>query len=193
MADRDSYLQYLISTATVFPLQKFKYLPSHTWQYLCQADEEKRHLTDTEIIDISKISGSSYREVISIKNMSSVCIQKAKSKLLTQFPHLFETGGALSTPERAMTCWRDCENFYRVIVYSVAINHPDFTDKKSVEALKELYRLLNVPSDGLQYALVELKGSVCECFERANGKTFTLQTLKLAFEHLESALFKSDC
>ena len=193
MVDGDSYLQYLISTATVFPLHKFEYLPARIWQYLCEAEKHKRHLADTEIVDISKVSGSSAIDVISLKNMSSECIQRAKSKLFIQCPYLFEIGGALSTHERSQACWRDCENFYRVIVHSVAINHPDFTEKKSIEALKELYRLLNVPSDGLQCALSELKASVCECFNSTNGETSTLQTLKLAFAHLELALFKSDC
>ena len=193
MVDSDSYLQSLISIAKVFPLQKFEYLPMHIWRYLCQADQQKRHLTDSEILDISKVYRSSSSEVIFIKSISSECIQKAKSGLFTQCPYLFKKGGALSTQERSQACWRDCENFYRVIVYAVAINHPHFTEEKSIEALKELYKLLKVPSDGLQCALVELKASVCERFERANGETLTLQTLKLAFEHLDSALFKSDC
>jgi len=193
MVDGDSYLQYLITTATVFPLHKFEYLPARIWQYLCEAEKHKRHLADTEIVDISKVSGSSASDVISLKNMNSECIQRAKSKLFIQCPYLFEIGGALSTHERSQACWRDCENFYRVIVYSVAVNHPEFTEKNSIEALKELYRLLNVPSDGLQCALDELKDSVCECFERANGEASTLQTLNLAFEHLTLALFKSDC
>ena len=189
MVDGDSYLQYLITTATVFPLHKFEYLPARIW-YLCEAEKHKRHLADTEIVEISKVF---LDDVISLKNMSSECIQRAKSKLFIQCPYLFEIGGALSTHERSQACWRDCENFYRVIVHSVAINHPDFTEKKSIEALKELYRLLNVPSDGLQCALSELKAAVCECFNSTNVETSTLQTLKLAFAHLELALFKSDC
>ena len=72
-------------------------------------------------------------------------------------PHLVQAGGALFPSERAEACWRDCWQFFRVIVYAIACKRPLFTDPEGMGALRALYAHVGVPIEGLNIALKQLK------------------------------------
>ena len=59
--------------------------------------------------------------------------------------------------ERAEACWRDCWQFFRVIVYAIACKRPLFTDAEGMGALRALYAHVGVPIVGLNIALKQLK------------------------------------
>ena len=98
-----------------------------------------------------------------------------------------QPGGALYPAERAEACWRDCWQFFRVIIYAYVCARPDFTNPEGMAALRQLYQQMNVPVLGLNIALKQLQGLTVAEF----GDTDTQATLSATFEHLRSELNKS--
>ena len=88
---------------------------------------------------------------------SDQLVNQARAHLIATQPHLVQPGGALHPEDRAEACWRDCWNFLRVITYAVACNQSCFTNPSGMAALRELYRRMNVPIEGMNIALGQLK------------------------------------
>ena len=98
-----------------------------------------------------------------------------------------QPGGALHPEDRAEACWRDCWNFLRVITYAVACNQSCFTNPSGMAALRELYRRMNVPIEGMNIALIQLKEKALEGVSRSNDR----QLIDDCFQHLRDQLNKT--
>ena len=114
-------------------------------------------------------------------------MNQARAQLLATQPHLVQPGGALHPQDRAEACWRDCWNFLRVIIYAVACNQSCFTNPSGMAALRELYRRMNVPIEGMNIALGQLKEKTLEGVSRSNDR----QLIRDCFQHLHAELNKS--
>ena len=98
-----------------------------------------------------------------------------------------QLGGALHPQDRAEACWRDCWNFLRVVIYAVACNQSCFTNPSGMAALRELYRRMNVPIEGMNIALDRLKEHALEGVSRSNEQ----QLISHCFQHLRDQLNKT--
>ena len=153
----DLVLKQLIASAQVLGLQNDSSLPAFDRQILRMADEEKRALSPTEIQHLCQTSKVDAQLIEQLQSKANHLVQQAREFLVKEQPHLVQSGGALFPSERAEACWRDCWQFFRVIVYALACRRPQFTDPVGMGALRTLYAHLGVPLEGLNIALSQLK------------------------------------
>ena len=189
MVDGNSNLQSLIRRAKVFNVDLFGDLPADLLQILVEANRCKHQLSDAELALFSVYSNLPSDQLLALKGLVDPCVREARSALALQHPELFVAGGALATPERAEACWRDCENFFRVVIYAVAAARPRFSDQPSIDALNELYQLMNVPTDGLAFALSQLSAISSASFEALYGRSPVWALLQDSFDNLYELLF----
>ena len=189
MVDGNSDLQSLIRRAKVFNPDLFSDLPAELYQALVEANLSKRQLNDAELIQFSMHSGFPPEQLLALRRLVEPCVREARSALAAQHPELFIAGGALASPERAEACWRDCENFFRVVIYAVAAARPCFTDQQSIDALNELYVLMGVPTEGLAYALSQLSANSRAAFESLYDHSPVTALLHDSFDNLRELLF----
>ncbi|MGB1416683.1 MAG: phycobilisome polypeptide [Synechococcus sp.] len=154
---------------------------------LAEADRSKRPLTDEELRIITSASGIDHAAVHSLQTNAVAFVQDAKARLADQRPQLLKPGGALHPASRAEACWRDCRDFFRVIIYAVACGQAQFTDPEGMAALRELYAGMGVPRDGLNIALEQLKHLSQQQTTEPTAKTL----VTAAFDHLIGELNKS--
>jgi hypothetical protein len=177
----------LVQTAQVQGLSINKVLPQPTRSILKRADQAQRQLTTDELAMICQDSGIDESLPGSLIHRSDQLVNQAREHLLETQPHLVQPGGALHPQDRAEACWRDCWNFLRVITYAVASNHSCFTNPSGMAALRELYRRMNVPIEGMNIALAQLKALALERVSRSNDR----QLIQDCFQHLQDELNKS--
>ena len=177
----------LVQTAQVQGLSINKVLPQPTRSILERADQAQRQLTTDELATICQVSGIDESLPGSLIHRSDQLVNQAREHLLETQPHLVQPGGALHPQDRAEACWRDCWNFLRVITYAVASNHSCFTNPSGMAALRELYRRMNVPIEGMNIALAQLKALALERVSRSNDR----QLIQDCFQHLQDELNKS--
>jgi hypothetical protein len=177
----------LVQTAQVQGLSINKVLPQPTRSILERADQAQRQLTTDELTMICQDSGIDESLPGSLIHRSDQLVNQAREHLLETQPHLVQPGGALHPQDRAEACWRDCWNFLRVITYAVACNHSCFTNPSGMAALRELYRRMNVPNEGMNIALAQLKALALERVSRSNDR----QLIQDCFQHLQDELNKS--
>ena len=67
-----------------------------------------------------------------------------------------------------------------MVIYAVACNQSCFTNPSGMAALRELYRRMNVPIEGMNIALVQLKKLGLEGVSRSNDR----QLISDCFQHL---------
>ena len=183
----DLLLKQLIASAQVLGIQNDLSLPASDRQILRIADKQKRALSATEIQQICSSSNVDGQLTERLQNKANQLVQQARDFLLREQPHLVEPGGALFPSERAEACWRDCWQFFRVIVYALACRRPQFTDPVGMGALRTLYAHLGVPLEGLNIALSQLK---ILTRKEVMGPTED-QLLSESFDHLLEELNKS--
>ena len=121
------------------------------------ADQNKRPLTAEETRTLCSETGTNPLAVERLQANAVTIVNAAKTCLSQERPQLLKPGGALFPASRADACWRDCMDFFRVIVYAVACGQAKFTDPNGMCALRELYACMGVPTDGLNIALEQLK------------------------------------
>ena len=184
---QNSDLKTLVRTAQVQGLSINKDLPQPTRSILERADQAQRQLTANELVTICQLSGIDGSLPGSLIKRSDQLVNQARGHLLKTQPHLVQPGGALHPQDRAEACWRDCWNFLRVITYAVACNQSRFTSPNGMAALRELYRRMNVPIEGMNIALCQLKELALEGFSRPNDR----QLVNDCFQHLHAELNKS--
>ena len=184
---QNSDLKTLVRTAQVQGLSINKDLPQPTRSILELADQAQRQLTANELVTICQLSGIDGSLPGSLIKRSDQLVNQARGHLLETQPHLVQPGGALHPQGRAEACWRDCWNFLRVITYAVACNQSRFTSPNGMAALRELYRRMNVPIEGMNIALCQLKEHALEGFSRPNDR----QLVNDCFQHLHAELNKS--
>jgi hypothetical protein len=189
MADGNSDLQSLIHRAKVFNPDLFNDLPAELHQVLIEANSSKRQLNDAELIQFSVHSSLPPEQLLELRCLVEPCVREARAALASQHPELFIDGGALASPERAEACWRDCENFFRVVIYAVAAARPRFTDQPSIDALNALYGLMGVPTEGLAYALSQLSANSRAAFEVLYDQSPVTALLQDSFDNLRELLF----
>ena len=114
-------------------------------------------------------------------------MNQARCHLLEQQPQLVQPGGALFPSERAEACWRDCWNFLRVITYAVACTRGDFTNPSGMAALRELYQVMNVPTEGLNIALHQLERLALQGMNQEADRAL----ISDCFQHLGEQLNKT--
>ena len=177
----------LVQTAQVQGLSINQDLPQATRSILERADQAQRQLTTNELATICQASGVDASLPGSLIRSSDQLVNKAREHLLETQPLLVQPGGALHPQDRAEACWRDCWNFFRVITYAVACNQSCFTNPSGMAALRELYRRMNVPIEGMNIALDQLKALALEGVSRSNDR----QLIDACFQHLRDQLNKT--
>jgi len=177
----------LVQTAQVQGLSINQELPQATRSILERADQAQRQLTSDELSTICQVSGIDGSLADNLIQRSNHLVNQARAHLLETQPHLVQPGGALHPEDRAEACWRDCWNFLRVITYAVACNQSCFTNPSGMAALRELYRRMNVPIEGMNIALGQLKEKALEGVSRSNDR----QLIRGCFQHLHAELNKS--
>ena len=177
----------LVQTAQVQGLSRNQDLPQATRSILERADQAQRQLTSAELATICRVSGIDQSLPESLIQWTDQLVNQARAHLLETQPHLVQPGGALHPQDRAEACWRDCWNFLRVIIYAVACNQYCFTKPSGMAALRELYRRMNVPIEGMNIALAQLKKLALEGISRSNDR----QLISDCFQHLRDQLNKT--
>lgn len=147
----------LIAQANVCGLGARETIPIEVRKIIVIADAARCALSLNEIEHICTICKVSERAVAELIEKSPRMIARARASLLYKQPGLIVQGGELFPEHRAMACWRDCEQFMRVVTYGVACNCTEITDKEGMKALLELYTFLRVPVKALLYVISELK------------------------------------
>ena len=180
-------LKTLVQTAQVQGLSLNQDLPQATRSILERADQAQRQLSSDELTTICQVSGIDVSLADNLIQRSDQLVNQARSHLIATQPHLVQPGGALHPEDRAEACWRDCWNFLRVITYAVACNQSCFTNPSGMAALRELYRRMNVPIEGMNIALGQLKEKALEGVSRSNDR----QLINDCFQHLRDQLNKT--
>ena len=187
MSLQNTDFKTLVQTAQVQGLSINQELPQATRSILERADQAQRQLTSDELSTICQVSGIDGSLADNLIQRSDHLVNQARALLLATQPHLVQPGGALHPEDRADACWRDCWNFLRVITYAVACNQSCFTNPSGMAALRELYRRMNVPIEGMNIALGQLKEKALEGVSRSNDR----QLIRDCFQHLHAELNKS--
>ena len=177
----------LVQTAQVQGLSLNQDLPQATRSIVERADQAQRQLSSDELTTICQVSGIDVSLADNLIQRSDQLVNQARSHLIATQPHLVQPGGALHPEDRAEACWRDCWNFLRVITYAVACNQSCFTNPSGMAALRELYRRMNVPIEGMNIALGQLKEKALEGVSRSNDR----QLIDDCFQHLRDQLNKT--
>ncbi|MCY3848177.1 MAG: phycobilisome polypeptide [Cyanobacteria bacterium MAG COS4_bin_21] len=180
-------LKTLVQTAQVQGLSLNQDLPQATRSILEHADQAQRQLSSDELTTICQVSGIDVSLADNLIQRSDQLVNQARAHLIATQPHLVQPGGALHPEDRAEACWRDCWNFLRVITYAVACNQSCFTNPSGMAALRELYRRMNVPIEGMNIALGQLKEKALEGVSRSNDR----QLINDCFQHLRDQLNKT--
>ena len=180
-------LKTLVQTAQVQGLSLNQDLPQATRSIVERADQAQRQLSSDELTTICQVSGIDVSLADNLIQRSDQLVNQARAHLIATQPHLVQPGGALHPEDRAEACWRDCWNFLRVITYAVACNQSCFTHPSGMAALRELYRRMNVPIEGMNIALGQLKEKALEGVSRSNDR----QLINDCFQHLRDQLNKT--
>ena len=180
-------LKTLVQTAQVQGLSLNQDLPQATRSILERADQAQRQLSSDELTTICQVSGIDVSLADNLIQRSDQLVNQARAHLIATQPHLVQPSGALHPEDRAEACWRDCWNFLRVITYAVACNQSCFTNPSGMAALRELYRRMNVPIEGMNIALGQLKEKALEGVSRSNDR----QLINDCFQHLRDQLNKT--
>ena len=184
---KNIHFKTLVQTAQVQGLSLNQELPQATRSIVERADQAQRQLTSDELATICQVSGIDESLADNLIQRSDQLVNQARAHLIATQPHLVQPGGALHPEDRAEACWRDCWNFLRVITYAVACNQSCFTNPSGMAALRELYRRMNVPIEGMNIALGQLKEKALEGVSRSNDR----QLINDCFQHLRDQLNKT--
>ena len=187
MSLQNTDFKTLVQTAQVQGLSINQELPQATRSIVERADQAQRQLSSDELTTICQVSGIDESLADNLIQRSDQLVNQARGHLLETQPHLVQPGGALHPEDRADACWRDCWNFLRVIIYAVACNQSCFTNPSGMAALRELYIRMNVPIEGMNIALGQLKENALEGVSRSNHR----QLIRDCFQHLHAELNKS--
>ena len=179
----------LIAKAQVCGLHHHPKINQHSRQLIKTADQEKRMLNSVEIESICTQAGTNQRAISLTTCEAANYVDRCKQTLQTRQGHLFEEGGALYPTERADACWRDCWNFLRVASYAMASDTPECTDPEGIQAVRQLYTLMNVPAEGMTLALQTLSQLVATDLQKKDLPKEAL-CIKKAFTHLNNTLHK---
>lgn len=185
----DRTFRELLQIARVCDLQNNPSLPERLRTIIGMADEQKLMPTAEELASICDWSGSSSEAIQLLISRASYYVDQSKARLTEEHPEYFLPGGELHPQARAETCWRDCWNFLRVAIYATSLKVSECTDPVCIDAVRELYALMNVPVTGMQLALNTMASrATAELI--TNGHQCEANCLKAAIQHLQESLHK---
>ena len=182
-------LKILIAKAQVCGLHHHPEINEQSRHLIKTADQEKRMLHTRELESICAQSGTHLEASALIISEAANYVDRCKQTLQSQQAHLFEEGGALYPTERSDACWRDCWNFLRVASYAMASNTSECTDASGIQAVRQLYTLMNVPADGMTLALQTLSRLITTDLLQRNHQREAV-CIEKAFAHLNRELHK---
>ena len=172
-ADRKMEISQLAKAAKVCGISSRDSLPEAVRAVVAKADTSKRFLNTEELEEVCKYCKTSEHAVKLLIAESSQVVDKARQQLLAQQPQLILPGGELHPEPRAEACWRDCQQFLRVIIFGVACDCTEVTDAAGMTTLRQLYKEMEVPIPAMMYVLAQMR-------------TLTTQVLK-TYGHLREA------
>ena len=187
-AESRAAFKELISKAQVCGLHNHPQIGEESRSLIQKADQERRMLNWLEQ-PICTQAGTNQRAISLTTCEAANYVDRCKQTLQTRQGHLFEEGGALYPTERADACWRDCWNFLRVASYAMASDTPECTDAEGIQAVRQLYTLMNVPAEGMTLALQTLSQLVTTDLQK-EGLPREALCLEKAFTHLNNMLHK---
>ena len=125
-----------------------------------KAEEEKRYLSDRDLIrieDIKPEKSSALAKAKLLRDKAKEIIDRARIKVLEKYPNITEPGGDLYPPIRAEACWRDFWQFLRCITYGIAGENTNYLSREGLDNMELLYQELQVPLQAMVTGLENLK------------------------------------
>ena len=184
---RKDSIHSLAEQAQIFCLHEDASLPSSHQAVLDLANKSKRLLAENELIVLCEKSGCDPQKLVELEKQLPNLVDKAKEDLLKKKPAITAPGGSLYPNDRAEACWRDCFHFARISIYGTAAGNVNITDKKGLEALRELYLLLEVPLEALIICLEQLQNRCGELLSQL-GANKDEKLLRGCFQHLNEKI-----
>lgn len=181
----------MAQAAKVCGLDEQTEIPLSTRMVIKKADIAKRHFSNEELRSICSECLTSIDAIMILRDQSDEIVKEARSLLISKYPKLFRAGGKLYPKTRAEACWRDCQQFTRVIIYGVACNYADTFNKLGMKSLVQLYNLLEVPKEEMIFALDEIWISAKKRLQ-AEDCNLEINCLDKAFRNLIELLINQD-
>ena len=190
-AQRQLRITELAKAAQVCGITKRNSLPNEVRGLIANADTSKQPLNIDELKKVC-VSCNTSEHAVSLLIAETINVtDAARRKLLDQQPNLILPGGELYPEKRAEACWRDCQQFLRVVIYGVACDCAEITDTAGMAALRLLYKEMKVPVPAMMYALAQMRKLTTLILE-ASGHLREIDCLNRAFDNLVNALQPSD-
>jgi hypothetical protein len=185
--DRKMEITQLAKAAKVCGISDHDSLPEAVRVAIAKADTSKQHLNAEELKEICKCCKTSEDAVGLLIDESNQVVAKARQQLLAQQPHLILAGGKLHPEPRAEACWRDCQEFLRVIIYGVACDCTEVTDVAGMTGLRQLYKEMEVPIPAMMYVLAQMRTLTTKVL-KTSGHLREATCLDKAFDNLIKAM-----
>ncbi|MCP9780735.1 MULTISPECIES: hypothetical protein [Cyanobium] len=190
-AQQKVVISQLAKAAKVCGISNRNNLPEEAGVMIAKADTSKRFLSAEELKTICNCCNTSEDAIELLIAESKQVIDKARRQLLAQQPQLTLAGGELYPEPRAEACWRDCQQFLRVIIYGVACDCTEITDMAGMSALRQLYKEMEVPIPAMMYVLSRMRTLTTQLLE-TSGHGHEATCLNKAFDNLCSALLPTE-
>ena len=190
-AQQKIVISQLAKAAKVCGISNRNNLPEAARVLIANADTSKRLPSAEELKTICNCCNTSEDAIELLIAESNQVIDKARRQLLAQQPQLTLAGGELYPEPRAEACWRDCQQFLRVIIYGVACDCTEITDLAGMSALRQLYKEMEVPIPAMMYVLARMRTLTTQLLETSkHGHEATC--LNKAFDNLCNALLPTE-
>ena len=186
-AQQKIVISQLSKAAKVCGISNRNNLPEEARVLIAKADTSKRFLSAEELKTICNCCNTSEDAIELLIAESNQVIDKARRQLLAQQPQLILPGGKLHPEPRAEACWRDCQQFLRVIIYGVACDCTEVTNAAGMTALRQLYKEMEVPVPAMMYVLAQIRTLTTQVL-KTSGHLREATCLDKAFDNLIKAL-----
>jgi hypothetical protein len=190
-AQQKMVISQLAKAAKVCGISNRNSLPEAARVLVDKADSSKRFLSAEELKEICNCCKTSEDAIGLLIAESNQVIDKARRQLLAQQPELTLAGGELYPEPRAEACWRDCQQFLRVIIYGVACDCTEITDMAGMSALRQLYKEMEIPIPAMMYVLDRMRALTTQLLE-TSGHAHEATCLNKAFDNLCNALLPTE-
>lgn len=190
-AQQKIVISQLAKAAKVCGISNRNNLPEEARVLIAKADTSKRLPSAEELKTICNCCNTSEDAIELLIAESNQVIDKARRQLLAQQPQLTLAGGELYPEPRAEACWRDCQQFLRVIIYGVACDCTEITDLAGMSALRQLYKEMEVPIPAMMYVLAQMRTLTTQLLE-TSGHGHEATCLDKAFDNLCNALLPTE-
>ncbi len=190
-AQQKMVISQLAKAAKVCGISNRNNLPEEARVLIAKANTSKRFLSAEELKTICNCCKTSEDAIGLLIAESNQVIDKARRQLLAQQPQLTLAGGELYPEPRAEACWRDCQQFLRVIIYGVACDCTEITDMAGMSALRQLYKEMEIPIPAMMYVLARMRTLTTQLLETSKHG-HEANCLNKAFDNLCNALLQTE-